>query len=83
MKSTVYLPFAQIRGVGLSYSLQCFLCAATYGILYCVRNSYYWQSNDLRWQKECKNLPMESVKYADKTLVPSQRITGNTGFQGD
>ena len=91
MKSTVHSPFAQIGGlhikeVGLSYSLLRvssvqqhteFSTADSSGV-----HSYYGQSNDLRLRKECKNLQKENVKYADKTLVPSHTIIGNTAFQG-
>lgn len=31
--------------------------------------NYYWQSNDLKLRKECKNLQKDNIKYAEKTLV--------------
>lgn len=46
-------------------------------------HNYYWQSNDLKLRKECKNLQKDNIKYADKTLVPSHTITVNTAFHGD
>lgn len=49
----------------------------------CGIHNSYWQSNDLRVRKECKNLQKENANYTDKTLVPSHTITQNTAFQGD
>lgn len=62
-----------IKKVCLSYSCACILSVQQYMEFSTVDSSgihnYYWQSNDLKLRKECKNLQKDNRKYAGKTLV--------------